>query len=70
MYSSEDNESELSRKDRVIREKNKALAKRDKKISDLEERLEEAKEDRYGRRRNNAKKAGGADFEASPIIDH
>ena len=55
-----ENESELSRKDRIIRDKNKALAKRDKKISDLEERLEESKEDRYGRRRNNAKKAGGA----------
>ena len=53
-------ETELTRKDRVIREKNKALAKRDKKISDLEERLEESKEDRYGRRRNNARKAGVA----------
>ena len=53
-------ETELTRKDRVIREKNKALAKRDKKISDLEERLEESKEDRYGRRRDNAKKAGDA----------
>ena len=53
-------ESELTRKDRVIREKNKALAKRDKKISDLEERLEESKEDRYGRRRKNSKKADDA----------
>lgn len=53
-------ESELTRKDRVIREKDKALAKRDKKISDLEERLEESRESRYGRRRNNAKKAAGA----------
>ena len=53
-------ETALTRKDRVIREKNKALAKRDKKISDLEERLEESKEDRYGRRRNNARKAGVA----------
>ncbi len=40
-----ENESELSRKDRVIREKNKSLAKRVKKISDLEERLEELKDD-------------------------
>lgn len=53
-------ETELTRKDRVIREKNKALAKRDKKISDLEECLEESREDRYGRRRSNAKKASAA----------
>lgn len=56
-------ETELTRKDRVIREKNKALAKRDKKISDLEERLEESREGRYGRRRGNAKKASAAEDE-------
>ena len=56
-------ETELARKDRVIREKNKALAKRDKKISDLEERLEESREDRYGRRRGNSKKASAAEDE-------
>lgn len=53
----------MTRKDRVIREKNKALAKRDKKISDLEERLEVSREGRYGRRRGNSKKASAAEDE-------
>ena len=63
-------DAELARMDHLIREKNKALAEVDKKINDLEKRMEESKEDSYGRRRNSAKKVGGAGFEASPKIDH